>query len=415
MNINPPSSTLTHPLHLTYCTNIHPGESWPDVFTNLKTYIPTLKQRLSPDAPFGLGLRLAEVASHTLLDGDTLAEFQQWLGHENVYVFTMNGFPFGGFHRQVVKDHVYAPDWTHPKRVDYTLQLVNSLAVLLPNDTSTFPGLDGGISTVPLSYKPWWTTEAEQEKVYRQSSQHVAEIAAQMHRVENETGQHLHLDLEPEPDGMVENATEVIDFFHEWLFPIGGGYLVAEYGITPAEAEVWLRRHIQVCYDTCHFAVEYEDPLTALDRFKQAGINIGKIQLSAALQVKLPTDMEKRREIGDRLRPFAESTYLHQVIERHPDGSLHHYPDLVEALPHLDSTPANEWRTHFHVPIFLKDYQMLESTQDHIQHLLQGLTATSNCRHLEIETYTWDVLPPDMKLDISTSIQREYEWVLAQL
>lgn len=415
MNINLSSSQHTPSLHLTYCTNIHPGESWPEVFHNLKTYIPNLKQRLSPDAPFGLGLRLANGASHSLLEGDTLSKFQYWLDQEGGYVFTMNGFPFGGFHRQVVKDHVYAPDWTNPERVDYTLRLVKSLAALLPMDANQFPGLDGGISTVPLSYKPWWSTEAEQEMVYRQSSQHVAEVAAQMHLIEQETGKHLHLDLEPEPDGMVENATEVIDFFQEWLLPLGGGYLVAEYGITPAVAEGWLRRHIQVCYDTCHFAVEYEDPLDALNRFKQAGISIGKIQLSAAIQVKLPMDAGKRKDIGDRLRPFAESTYLHQVIERRPNGRFHHYPDLMEALPHLASTPATEWRIHFHVPIFLKDYQTLESTQDHIQQLLQGLPERSDCRHLEIETYTWNVLPPDMKLDISTSIQREYEWVLAQL
>ncbi|MEM9219775.1 MAG: metabolite traffic protein EboE [Cyanobacteria bacterium P01_F01_bin.150] len=406
---------LNSPHHLTYCTNIHPGESWDEVLTNLKTYVPNLKQRLSPDAPFGLGLRIANKATYPLLKGNTIAEFQQWLDQEDLYVFTINGFPFGGFHRQVVKDHVYAPDWTKPERVEYTLRLLKILADLLPTSSQISTSLDGGISTVPISYKLWWTTDAERKMVYQQSSQNISEVAAQMHLVEAETGQHLHLDLEPEPDCVVENTRELIDFYQEWLLPLGGGYLVAKYGITPTEAEAWLRRHIQGCYDTCHFALEYENPLDALDQFKQAGINIGKIQLSAAIQVKLPADAEKRGEIGDRLRPFAESTYLHQVIERYPDGSLHHYPDLPAALSHLASTPAVEWRTHFHVPIFLKDYQAMESTQDHIQQLLLGLTERSQCRHLEIETYTWDVLPPDMKLDISTSIQREYEWVLAQL
>jgi hypothetical protein len=395
-------------LHLTYCTNIHPGESWTEISANLKQYLPELKQRLSPGAAFGVGLRLSDRASRELLEGDRLSELQTWLHEQNLYVFTLNGFPYGGFHQQVVKDHVYAPDWSQRDRLDYTLRLTHILAALLPD------GVDGGISTLPLSYKPWWAGQPEQqETVLQASTHHLATIAAAMVQIRQTTGKLLHIDLEPEPDGLLENTAEVVAFFRDWLLPVGGAWLANPLEITQDLAESHLRDHIRICYDTCHFAVEYEQPHTVLEQFHQAGIQIGKVQLSAALKMQIPDDADKRQFLSDRLQPFAESTYLHQVIKRHADGTLHHSSDLILALAELEQTAAQEWRTHFHVPIFIETYQVFQSTQADITALLKLLHTHPACHHLEIETYTWDVLPPEMKFDILTSIQREYEWVLS--
>ncbi|MEC4891759.1 MAG: metabolite traffic protein EboE [Oscillatoria sp. PMC 1051.18] len=393
--------------HLTYCTNIHPGETWSQVLTNLKQYIPVLKDRLSPTQPFGIGLRLADAATRELLAGNNLAEFQSWLSGQNLYVFTLNGFPYGGFHQQVVKDKVYAPDWSKPERLDYTIRLVKILASLLP------AGIDGGISTVPLSYKPWWKKDKYLgEIVLKESSLNLARLTAEMVRIRQETGKLLHLDLEPEPDGQIENTAEVIDYFQKNLLPIGGSFLAEKLAISPELAEEYLREHIRICYDTCHFAVEYEDANTIFQCLQAAGIKIGKIQISAAIKVTLPAEAEARKIIQQRLSPFAESTYLHQVIERLPDGKFYHYQDLVTALPYLENTPAKEWRTHFHVPIFIADYHLLQSTQDDIVTVLNLLQDNPVCNHLEIETYTWDVLPTEIKIDLLASIEREYEWVL---
>ncbi|MDZ8078866.1 MAG: metabolite traffic protein EboE [Nostoc sp. DcaGUA01] len=393
--------------HLTYCSNIHPGESWVEVFANLQKYIPELKSRLSPTEPFGIGLRLANTAAKELLESNNLAEFQKWLTQQELYVFTLNGFPYGGFHRQVVKDQVYAPDWSTEERVNYTLNLTQILATLLPE------GLDGGISTLPLSYKPWWKKDqATFDTVLKKSCLNLASVVTEMIRICEETGKLLHIDLEPEPDGLIENTSEVIDFFQNWLLPIGGNYLSKKLNVEQSLAEAKLLEHVRLCYDTCHFSVEYEEPKSVFTRLESAGIKIGKVQISAAIQVKIPADVEKRSLIVERLRPFAESTYLHQVIERRSDGTLYHYPDLVTALPHLEQSLAEEWRTHFHVPIFIHDYQILQSTQDDIATVLHLLQTNNACSHLEIETYTWDVLPSEMKIDLLTSIQREYEWVL---
>jgi hypothetical protein len=396
--------------HLTYCTNIHPGEEWSQVFANLEQYIPVLKTRLAPGQPFGIGLRLADVAATQLLQGKALAQFQSWLSDRNLYVFTLNGFPYGGFHRQVVKDQVYAPDWSQPERLDYTLRLTSILAELLPE------GMDGSISTLPLSYKPWFQGDRSASTfVFHSASLHIAQVTAAMVRIQAETGKLLHLDLEPEPDGLIENAAEVIDYFQTQLLPIGGAYLAKHLGISLNKAESYLLEHVRICYDTCHFAVEYEDPASVFQRFQAAGIGIGKIQLSAALQVKLPEDTQQRRLVAERLRPFAESTYLHQVIARDRNGKLHHYPDLEIALLNLEHTTDAEWRTHFHVPIFIHDYQLLQSTQADIVTVLNLLQSNHACSHLEIETYTWDVLPEPIKLDLLASLQREYEWVLAEI
>lgn len=398
------------PYHLTYCTNIHPGEDWPSVLANLQTYIPKLKRQLSPEGAFGIGLRLAAGASEALLAGNALAEFQAWLTAEDCYVFTLNGFPYGGFHRQVVKDHVYAPDWSKGDRLSYTQRLIKILATLLPE------GMDGGISTVPLSYKPWWRDNpAKQTSVFEHSSRQLAQIAAAMAQVEASTGKLLHLDLEPEPDALLENTDEAIAFFQDWLLVVGSQYLQQHAGVSAATAATWLRRYIRICYDTCHFAVEYEEPHVALAKFQQAGIAIGKFQLSSAIRIPIPQAVAERRSLGQHLEPFAESTYLHQVIERRSSGALQHYTDLRDALPALATTDAEEWRTHFHVPIFIDQYPPFASTQDHIAATLKHLPQVPDCTHLEIETYTWDVLPSAMKLDILASIQREYEWVLATL
>ncbi|MEH1800360.1 MAG: metabolite traffic protein EboE [Nostoc sp.] len=395
--------------HLTYCSNIHPGESWLEVFANLEKYIPELKSRLSPTEPFGIGLRLADVAAKQLLESNNLAQFQAWLTQQYLYVFTLNGFPYGGFHRQVVKDQVYAPDWSTQERANYTLNLAHILASLLPQE------LDGGISTLPLSYKPWWVKDQTTfETVLKKSCLNIASVVVEMIRISEKTGKVLHIDLEPEPDGLIENTSEVIDFYQNWLLPIGGNYLSEKLNIEQHLAETKLLEHVRVCYDTCHFSVEYEEPQSVFARLQSAGIKIGKIQISAAIKVKIPAEVEKRSLIVERLRPFAESTYLHQVIERRSDGTLHHYPDLITALPHLEQSLAEEWRTHFHVPIFIHDYQILQSTQDDIATVLQLLQTNNACSHLEIETYTWDVLPSEMKIDMLTSIQREYEWVLKE-
>lgn len=394
--------------HLTYCTNIHPGEQWEEVFDQLKTHVPELKQRLSPDQPFGIGLRLSAQAAEVLQDNRQLVEFKNWLEKQHCYVFTMNGFPYGNFHRQRVKDLVYTPDWRTEDRVEYTINLAYILAELLPD------GMEGGISTSPISYKYWLQQDSLREQAYRKGSKNLARVAHALATIHREQDKLIHIDIEPEPDCLLENTGETIDFFTQWLLPVGSSYLADRHEIDMDEAGELLKEHLRLCYDTCHFAVEYEDPGTALQQITEADIKVGKVQISAALKVELPDAAEGRKQLGKQLQNFEESTYLHQVVERRKDGSIAQYRDLDQALPHIADERAREWRIHYHVPVFMDEFKQLSSTQQDIRDSLAFLKEHALCRHFEIETYTWDVLPEKLKKDSVNSIRREFEWVLRE-
>jgi hypothetical protein len=306
----------------------------------------------------------------------------------------------------VVKDDVHRPDWTTPERLAYTKRLARILAYLLPEE------LHGGISTSPLSYKPWFGGNEQQLKeVYQQGTQQLAELVAFLMHLQKETGRLIHLDIEPEPDGLLENTAEFIEYYDNWLLPHATDYLQRTLGLSARNATEIIRTHVQLCYDVCHFALAYEEPQNVFDQLASRGIKIGRAQISAALKADLPPGEAERKALADQFKAFSESTYLHQVVVRNNDGSLTQYPDLPPALEHFQDQEAAEWRSHFHVPVFLERYNQLQSTQAEILKVLQILEKQPYTTYLEIETYTWEVLPPEIKLDLGASIQRELAWV----
>jgi len=383
-------------LQLTYCTNIHPADGWDAVQANLARVAPALRAQLSPSGRFGVGLRLSAREARELRAGRRLDDFRAFLDEHGLYVAIINGFPYGPFHGTPVKAEVYAPDWRDDARVAYTLDLIDILSRLLPAD------LDGGVSTAPLSYKPW--IRADDRSAWDAIARNVVRVAEALARVRDERGALIHLDIEPEPDCLLETTAETVGFFDRYLSP------------------AVVREHVRVCFDCCHVSVEHEDPLAALDTYRQAGIKIGRVQLSSALDVDLPADPTAAAEVAGRLRPFADPVYLHQVVEQHGDGRRQ-FRDLDEALQHLEARQMEGrtlvrpscWRIHFHVPLFMHDYEGLGSTQHDVATVLRAAETQRFTRHLEIETYTWDVLPAGLKTDVTTSIAREYEWVLGAL
>lgn len=391
--------------HLTFCTNIYAGENWRAHFAVLKASFPVLKAQLSPEAPMGIGLRLSNLASIELLGENHLEIFKQWLEQEGGYVFTMNGFPYGGFHHTRVKDQVHAPDWTTRDRVEYTLRLAEILSQLLPE------GMDGGISTSPLSYKPWFKDALEREKATVTASTHVLEVAVGLAKIYRKTDKLIHLDIEPEPDGFLESGPEFINWFENELLPIGTTYFAAQSGLNAIDAEDLIKKYIRLCYDVCHFAIGYEPHTAIINELQEKGIQIGKIQISAALKAKLPGSVSERTAVLDQLCRFDEPTYLHQVIARKNDGSLLRYPDLADALAAGENPAVEEWRAHFHVPIFVEDMGLIESTQSDIIEVLNLQKNNPFTAHLEVETYTWEVLPTALKVPLNDSIIRELAWV----
>ena len=379
---------LSHGLHLAYCTNIHRGESWVETFESLKNYTLAVHHRVCPIAPFAIGLRLSNRAAQELSDRPTLLAFQRWLTANHCYVFTINGFPYGQFHGTRVKEQVYQPDWTTPQRLAYTNLLFDLLAQLLPES------IEGSVSTLPCGFKALVTTQDEMSLI-RANLWHCVEHIA---RVSQQTGRKMHLGLEPEPMCVLECSGEVIHFFDR---------LRAERHNDPR-----LTEHLGVNYDTCHFAVEFEEPQNAVACLQQHGIKLSKLHLSSALKVRPTADARQA------LAAFEDDVYLHQVIVRHADGQRVIYRDLPNALAGETSTSeADEWRIHFHIPLHSPPTTHFNNTTDHLLGVLDLLAANPGlCSHLEMETYTWEVLPPELKnRDVIEQLVAEYEWTLGRL
>jgi sugar phosphate isomerase/epimerase len=388
--------------HLTYCTNIHPGETWEQVFQNLRTHVLAVKARVAPDRAFGVGLRLSAQAARTLREPERLAELRGFLAQHQLYVFTINGFPYGPFHGEPVKAAVYRPDWRERERQKYTSDLAWLLAELLPE------GQSGSISTVPGGFK---TDLAGPEHVSR-IAQQLLEQALELHQLLERTGRCVTLALEPEPCCLLETTEETLAFFEQQLWaPRSRGWLAAQLGVSSSAAEEILRRHLGVCLDTCHAAIEFESADETLDRLSGAGIGIHKIQLSTGLRLAEPTP-----DSLAALSAYDEPVYLHQVVAQRPGGELLRFTDLPEALRDRDARAAAEWRVHFHVPLYRAELGAFNNTQPFLARVLERQSQSPVSAQLEVETYTWDVLPPEQRVGgVVASIARELAWVEARL
>jgi len=382
---------LNHDIHLGYCTNIHRGESWEETWRGLKEHTLRVKDRVSGGKPYGIGLRLSAQAANELNQPGKLDEFRRWLDDNGCYVFTINGFPYGSFHGTRVKEQVFKPDWSTKERLDYTNLLFDLLAKLLPERVS------GSVSTLPGSHKTFQVGSDELSAIFtnlRLCRQHIEKVV-------EASGHDLHLGLEPEPLGLFETSGETLKFF--------GLY----FDRNPQDRDFF--KFIGLNYDTCHLAIEFEEAAEALNRITGAGIRLSKLHFSSALKLQ-PT-----AENIARLLSYDEPVYFHQVIASYgPDEPLRRFIDLPDALAFAATNPSalgREWRVHFHIPIHAQPADGFDSTRDHLDGAMQWLAKNpTKCQHIEMETYTWEVLPQDMRSgDVVDQLVKEYDWTLAAM
>ncbi len=378
--------------HLSYCTNIHPAETWVETFGVLQSHVLAVRNRLQQngllgrDAPYAIGLRLSAIAARELLVGEHLAEFQRWLAATNTYVFTINGFPYGSFHGTRVKEKVFQPDWSDPARLAYTKDLFQILAAIAQ------PGTGASVSTLPGSHKSFRANETL-------ILEHLISLAAWLDELAASTGQDFHLGLEPEPLGHFENTEETLAFFDRL------------HAAAPDQESI--RRRIGLNYDACHFALEYDDARKSLDTLVAAGIRISKIHLSSALALD-PRDPSALVAV----RAFDEPVYFHQVLLRDPIGEITRFADLPEffeavASGSVDPAAFHEMRVHFHLPLDAAPAAPLRSTRDQAAEVLAWKRDHPDaCNHYEIETYTWGVLPESLHRPVEEQLAGEYQWVL---
>lgn len=381
---------LQHGIHLSYCTNIHRGETWEETWRGLRDYTLRVRERVASGLPYGIGLRLSEQAARELAEPDKLLEFQRWLEKEACYVFTINGFPYGSFHGTRVKEQVFKPDWTSKHRLEYTNLLFDILSKLLP------PGMSGSVSTLPGSHKEFGIGEDELEAIFQN-------LKNCRHHIENlsvATGHDLHLGLEPEPLGLFETSGETLKFF--------GLY----HDRFPQDRDFF--KFVGMNYDCCHLAIEFEEAAEALDRITRAGIRLSKLHFSSALR------MTPTKENLQRLRGFDEPVYFHQVVARDGENPLRRFRDIPNALQWAESTAeglGDEWRVHFHVPLHAEPTGGFGDTKDHLFGCMDWLADKPGaCLHIEMETYTWEVLPEGLRTgDVVDQLTAEYDWTLAEM
>jgi len=379
---------LSSGFSLAYCTNIHRGDGWEETFNGLKNHALRVRDQVARGKPFVLGLRLSNQALSELRDPLARKNFRTWLEKENCAVAGINGFPFGSFHGAPVKDQVFSPDWSEPARLDYTKRLFDLLA-----EVGTLGGA-GTVSTLPGSFKGF-NRNADAQKAIRKN---ILDCAEHLARLRDRTGLNMRLALEPEPMGLVENTDETIQLFN----------ILREEATHPEFVDEFLG----VCYDTCHFALQYEEPADAIARLNQNGAPVVKLHLSSALRLK-PTPRALQR-----LATMQEPVYLHQCIGRRNDGMLERYKDIPNAIASSSAHALEEMRVHFHVPLTAQNLgDDLSTTSKHLSNALDVVTRTPGLvRELEIETYTWEVLPDALRsADVVDQIAGEYNWALGEL
>jgi sugar phosphate isomerase/epimerase len=374
------------PLPLSYCTNVHPGRSVAEVEKGLDAYTVAVRERFG--SPLAAGLWLARpVADELAASEDVLSRFADGLRRRGLTCHTLNAFPYGDFHSERVKENVYLPDWSQPPRRAYTERCATLLARLLPEGVD-----EGSISTVPLGFKRF---EHPPDFIDR-CVECLIEVAESLDALRERTGKVIRIGVEPEPMCLLETTDETIAFFRR-LFAradrAGDGDIV--------------RRHVGICYDVCHQAVEFEDAVGAIAAIDAAEIRINKVHISCALQLDHPASNAEGRSA---LLRFVEPRYLHQTFALVTTGDVARAVDLDPALidaPPAEFRDAGMWRVHFHVPVDAERIGPLATTRPALRDALGAVARLHYAPHLEVETYTWDVMPGRQSVDLVEALTRE--------
>lgn len=395
--------------HLTYCTNIHKNKTWNDTLKNLKKYTIKIKKKICPNKPFGIGLCLSYEMSTNLLTKTTLENFRVWLCKNNMYVFTINGFVYNYFHKKNIKEKIYEPDWSTLERLDYTKNIITILSNLLTINL-------GSISTTPICYKKKIENRKKKYIIIQKSICNLMEIIVLLEKIKQHKNKKIVICLEPEPDCFLENTHEIIFFYKHILLPYGVDFLQKNYGYTKKNAAVKIFNYIQICYDTCHFAIQQEKPKETFNTLFKNKISIGKIQLSSLIHLHLPQNsFIKKIYLQEQLKILHISQFLHQThvncTKKKTTYSCNDFTtltDLHSCLIYKEKTI----RIHYHLPIYKNTFLHCNTTKKYINKTLEEYIKRNINTHLEIETYTWSSTYTKKHLNIVHSVLKEYAYVL---
>ncbi|EJM67141.1 hypothetical protein PMI30_02320 [Pseudomonas sp. GM50] len=380
---------------VSYCSNVHPTRDLAGLRSSIEQHfqgVRTLRGLNEQDS----GLWISALAASELQEASARKDFLSLLQHSGLRLTSLNGFPYGQFHQGAVKAEVYLPSWADPERLAYSLNLARVLTDALPADCD-----QGVISTVPLGYAASWSPQLQQRAEHQ-----LRQLTASLARLHRETGKKIVFCLEMEPDCVLENTEQAIAFFRH------------------CQATDPHHEYLALCFDVCHQAVMFEDCYQSLHRLREARVPVGKIQLSNALICRLPQDDNRREHVLKTLGDFAETTYLHQVKARDTQERLLSWADLPAALDDCAKRPGQypELRIHFHIPLFSEHLLLpeLSGSQIALSQTFDFLADHADFRPvLEVETYSWGVLPATLRPTTEHAqlqgIAAELHWVENQL
>jgi hypothetical protein len=390
--------------HLTYSTLVHQTDNWEQLWKSVNTYLPAVKARVAPHEKFGVCLRTSAPSAELLSqEPGKVADLKKFFADNDLYLYTANAFVYGVFKKQVIKEDVYEPDWATPERREYTKKVANLLAELAPE------GINPSIQSAPLGFKPKVTGD----DVVEAYTSNVIDVVAHLVELKKKTGKTVTLGLEPEPRCYLETTDETITYFKNHLFSgEAAKRLAKKTGLNEADAAQAMRDYMGVVFDIGHQSVGYEDIPASLQKLVDNGVQIVKLQEAASMYIP-----DVQQKTVDALQTFAKTIYLSQTCQK-KDGKMTWFLNLEDAFEDWHRNPGpREWRTHFHVPVFLNDLGgAFGTTRFALEQALAFHKKTPLSTHLEIETYTWDVLPDHLKTgDIVEYVTRELDWVKGQL
>jgi hypothetical protein len=390
--------------HLTYSTLVHQTDNFDQLWKSVNTYLPAVKARVAPNQKFGVCLRTSAPSAEMLSqDSSKRADLKKFFADNDLYLYTANAFVYGVFKKQIIKEDVYEPDWQTSERREYTKQVANLLAEMAPE------GVNPSIQSAPLGFKPKVTGD----HVVDQYTNNVIDVVAHLVELKKKTGKTVTLGLEPEPRCYLETTDETITYFKNYLFSgETAKKLAKKTGLNEADANKAMREYTGVVFDIGHQSVGYEDIPVSLQKLVDNGVQIVKLQEAASMYIP-----DVQQKTVDALQTFAKTIYLSQTCQN-KDGKKTWFLNLEDAFEAFQKDPGpREWRTHFHVPVFLNDLGgAFGTTRFALEQALAFHKKTPLSTHLEIETYTWDVLPDHLKTgDIVEYVTRELDWVKGQL
>jgi len=380
-------------LPLGYCTNVHAGQTFEEVLFGIENYTSQVCDRIGETVAAGLWLG-ALVIEELTSEPQKIVRLSETLQKHNLPCYSLNAFPFGDFHSERVKKNVYFPNWAEPARLEYTKKCAQVLAQLLPTET------EGSISTLPLGFK----NTAEDSTVTQNSFNPFLDLAESLRQLFEKTGKTIRIAIEPEPLCILETTEETIAFFRQLYAK------AEEQGLLET-----VKTYIGVNYDVCHQAVEFEDVTESIRSLEANGIRINKVHITCALQLDRPAENGSACE---ELLHYVEPRYLHQTFAKTQDSKILHRIDLNKELirnPDEEFLHAETWRIHFHVPVNAERIGALKTTRPVLREALQTVAALVYAPHLEVETYTWNVLPNAASLDVVEGIAQELRATKAML